>query len=788
MLSGADTYSLLHCEAESWRLDYDAHELPPVREELKLVDKAPRDDTGESRSTHLRRALRSRPVDEQAHERTDKPPTVLPHPSQHATPRPILFQHRPPKPAPPLVLQRPPATGETGWLLCADLTHSQGAAEYALASFLTLAVRAAKELATTGWPLTIMLPISLWKPEDLRGYTVDTRSLFTRASLAALATQHGFRIYEPTEGSSEAHAAGASAAASTQAPTHHPPMMSTTPRVLTTLKQAEDQLCSRNIFDIRIGVAASSLLTPTPNITANFSTLRSTLGGLRTFYNASWDYLREMHALHKDARSHLAVCMGMHQFFPGPLAHAAAHYTEEMRSVLTTLEHEDEFSDAKLPLPVAPSVTPSAADAIADVPQRELLREEDCAYLFVSRAIRLRKQTPTNATAAAAWVLSDVTMDDIVHRAMRVVVSARLPCVVINALAEANGAPMPIDEGASALTRIFSGAAAEAAPNAPSVVREHAQGLAASPTPNAIPSTATSPRVFIARKLPQPTPSTSPTNRTAAVALSQALNRRGRTLACRAALFITMSATHWSDWPLMQRAERGLPSAILGDMRADSHRDGMAVPPPLFQCAAGETSCAHECAFHRAYCINRTIYTAVDGDVHNAIVCSAHGGPRATADMELYHGGFDQSARLHTEESMLRAQKSRARAMGLNEACEGRMSPSPVLTSGSALSLGTRFGMTATAAEAMAAAMGTAGLVADIKTPSPAAADATRDEAMTSSATQHAYLRAEVLHLREELSAEKKKVAALEAQVKHAHEHALAAAAALTARAGEESG
>lgn len=277
--------------------------------------------------------------------------------------------------------------------LCADIHHTQGAAETALLSFLTLAVRARLELP--GVRLCVTLP-------TCRRLGIAERlplgSLFTQASLDDLAKAEEFEWVAATSQDS----------------------------------------CSRHAFDVRIGVVTTTLgmrvdtfaAPPAPNYTRlvgaplgperresgrhQGSARRS--GATRAFHEQLWPYLR--HLLAQGQSSHMRACLLLYQSIPGPLAVAAAVYPAEQRRVRQKL--------ILSPGSAAPSAKSENLEKAAS----------SCVYLYLSDT----SVGPRPVTVAFEWSESTQSwrahssLQDAAKRVVDLALAGGLKCAVINAL------------------------------------------------------------------------------------------------------------------------------------------------------------------------------------------------------------------------------------------------------------------------------------------------------------------------------------------------------------------
>ena len=275
--------------------------------------------------------------------------------------------------------------------LCAEISHTQGAAEYGLLSLLTLAVRARKELGDSV-KLWVVLPTSTYGT-PAKPYKLFLGELFTLRSFHVLAKSAGFFFFEDVHNDFEAW------------------------------RKRSDQLCSKNAFDIRIGAVATSNLpsemTPSFALAPNFTRTHAEHSSLTRFMNQTWIYLRDAAERNRN-REALRVCLTVQQFWAGPLDHAAGVYPQEAKQVARLLE-------------VAPSIVPGNAR----LPGGALLAgateaAAGCAYAFFSREQTFTRQHRIDGSGEE-W-----TPPEFFANASRTVVSLSrsmgLACAVINAV------------------------------------------------------------------------------------------------------------------------------------------------------------------------------------------------------------------------------------------------------------------------------------------------------------------------------------------------------------------
>ena len=387
--------------------------------------------------------------------------------------------------------------------LCADIQHTQGAAETALLSYLTLAVRARLELPEVR--LCVTLPTCHRQGIAER---LPLGRLFTQASLDGLARAEGFEWVAATSQHS----------------------------------------CSRRSFDVRVGVVTTTLgmqvstfaAPPAPNYTrlvgAPFRAGRQEdgrhqdparrTGATRAFHEQLWPYLRSL--LAQKQRSHVRACLLLYQGIPGPLAVAAAVYPAEQRRVRQKL-----------------LLSPGTAEPSAKPENLDLdMAASSCAYLYLSdTGVGSRPVTATFAwdESAHSWKAHS-SIQDAAKRVVDLALADGLKCAVVNAL------PRP-SSALQAIAPIFERYARRRGVGDFRVLLVPKIGDAGSDD-GAAEGAAEGAAV-----------------RTGHHELSARAqhNIHQRFLASRAPLFITDVGTHWADWLLDSRLSSGLPFAVLYD-------------------------------------------------------------------------------------------------------------------------------------------------------------------------------------------------------------------------------
>lgn len=432
------------------------------------------------------------------------------------------------------------------WYICAEITHTQGAAEFALLSFLTLAVRAKKELPM---PLEVILPTNRWNK-----YKLYTGLYYSSQTLKELARSAGFGFVFDTHGNQEA------------------------------FSKKMDNFCSSGNFDIRIGVAASSRLraAAAPTVAPNYTLLHSHRLGLTEYYGQVWDYLRAVHERNRDRRPGLRVLLSIHQFWVGPLGHAASIYPEEARQVVRTLQFAPGFD---------PNTARHRNGALLAGPSEAAV---GCAYVFFQTEMLCTPHKPKTNTSAD-WDCATPALRRQARQTVQLARGAGLACAIVNAITQPPAAVV-------AFPRLF------------------------------FEEDATFQVVHVKKVL-----SRNPSFQDAIDQSHQ--NLRERYLALAAPLFITTAGTHWSDGILYKRSSMGAPSAVLADGRAGGQR-GLPSAPELFECERDSQRCYDDCIFHRSVCFNRTTMAAAREDFGDAILVAPHGGQRRIAIEEAADGAF----------------------------------------------------------------------------------------------------------------------------------------------------
>jgi hypothetical protein len=449
--------------------------------------------------------------------------------------------------------------------LCAEINHTQGAAEYALLSYLTLAVRAQKELPHSR--IEVILPMITWNR-----YNAFSGAFYTQSSLRALARAHGFAFLWDAQGNHQAFSK----------------------KVYT--------YCSRAHFDVRVGVVVTSNLPSevAPAMAApNFSAARQQVGGLTSFHESVWEYLRSALQRSLAARPALRVCFTLHQMWLGPLGHASAIYPAEAAQVVRALDfsggpalghHQLKVKRASPPPP--PPLTPSSPS----------LSSSECSYAFFGSPYGFSKKSKKNAKDDS-WECASALFLHQAQVTINLTRAAGLACAIVNVLTQ----PPQAVSSVPAIFQSFDPGFGIATVKKNSGVH---LGDMEGHDPND----------------------------------SASQNLKERLSAAHAPLFISTSGTHWGDGVLYKRSALGLRSAIMADDRdAPLMRSlQMPVPPDVFVCERrGAIDCARDCAFHRSVCANRTLYGAAGQDFGDALMFAIpHGGVRRIARGEAADGDF----------------------------------------------------------------------------------------------------------------------------------------------------
>ena len=333
-----------------------------------------------------------------------------------------------PRPAGAIMGRAPAASTNAPVFLCAEISHTQGAAEYALLAFLTLAVRAYKELGELLPPLWVVLPTSAYGKSGrvLRQFLGD---FFTLQSLHALSRTAGFAFFEDV---------------------HHNHAL---------WEKRASEFCSKSAFDIRIGAAATSTLpaeaTPEASLAPNYTQMHADPGGLGNYFQQVWAYLREAVRRNRERRQGLRVCFTLMQFWPGPLDHAAAFYPVEAHRVVRALQ----FAPAPWSARPADGTLPSAWGASETAASR-------CAYAFFSNTLEFTSSSRHGSAStggggrrADTWVASPF-LANASRAVIKLARDAGLGCAVINAIthpfAAAESMPSVFAESDAQFKTIFA--------------------------------------------------------------------------------------------------------------------------------------------------------------------------------------------------------------------------------------------------------------------------------------------------------------------------------------------
>ena len=269
-------------------------------------------------------------------------------------------------------------------LLCAEIEHSQGAAETALLGYLTLALVAARTFPLHS--IHVALPIAMGLPMS---------QLFTSDSLDDLARVHGFQW------------------------------------------SADDRAqCSRTAYDVRVGSQTAISSTPAlhfspasgppaPNLTRLAP--NTSPHAIPRFYDDVWNYLRAiLSSVPATRHTPLKISFLVHQMRPGPLAFGALYFPDEARRVLRTLNF-------------APGLSHLATKwqerrSRSGVEERNLAGPSEaargCSYSYFSGWVA---NTRFTVGAANGWE-ADASFWKAARAVVRLSSNAGLSCAVVNVL------------------------------------------------------------------------------------------------------------------------------------------------------------------------------------------------------------------------------------------------------------------------------------------------------------------------------------------------------------------